>query len=120
MSNKNTEPSKIQENDIPSSSSDEGEMECSYCGQEPCDWIKYGDMVLEQVDNVYKVDNDNNVIDKDNKIVPYNIVCKNLYRFFTYVKHGHLGKGKIIQLPKCVLGGIQDVFLDEKKKEYGL
>ena len=35
---------------------------------------------------------------------------KSLYRMFTYVKYGHLGRGVRIPLPKCVTSKIQRMF----------
>jgi hypothetical protein len=35
---------------------------------------------------------------------------KALYRAFTYLKFGHLGKGRIIPIPSCVTAKIREMY----------
>ena len=37
---------------------------------------------------------------------------KSMYRMFTYLKYGHLGRGVRIPIPECVLTKIQEIYPD--------
>ena len=76
---------------------------CPVCGGTPCDWIVYGEDVITQVELMY--DEDPN---KGDGTVQNNCIRKSAYRYFTYEKHGFLGKGNRIQISKCVLDGIRE------------
>ena len=44
-------------------------------------------------------------------------VCM-IYRFYTYQKYGHLGKGVRIEVAPCVLKEIRDLYPEEDENNY--
>ena len=41
-----------------------------------------------------------------------------IYRFYTYQKYGHLGKGVRIEVAPCVLKEIRDLYPEEDDNDY--
>ena len=92
---------------------------CSVCGDTPCDWLIYGEGVKGQFQLLYfqEVKDAKEVkVDCDGNKVINNIMRRHLYQTFTYMKHGHLGKGIRTPTSVCVKKEIRALFPDENKE----
>ena len=85
---------------------------CVDCAGRPCDWIAFGHILIQDLNQKYSDDAEGNKIDNDGAIVSNGQLRKVLYWSYTLQKYGFLGKGTRIPLPKCVLTAIRDVFPD--------
>ena len=70
---------------------------CWICGDKPCEWICWGDE-LKQHREAY-INNQN----ESEQIIPNSKIRKCLYRYYTYLKYGHLGKRVRLEVSPCVL-----------------
>lgn len=52
------------------------------------------------------------IVDEYGELVPNSKMRKLLYKSFTYLKFGHLGRGNHIPIPFCVVQQIQLLHLD--------
>jgi hypothetical protein len=78
---------------------------CVICGRTTCEWEEFRGGVVEQSKLLYncKQHGEQDVrVDDNGVIVPNSRMRKALYRAFTYLKFGHLGKGRRIPIPSCV------------------
>jgi hypothetical protein len=48
------------------------------------------------------------ITDQDGNFIPNNKMRKALYKTFTYLKFGHLGRGNRIPIPSCVASKIRE------------
>ena len=93
---------------------------CVHCGGTLCKWDKFGPKLLErdeemhgkqEIDCAVVVVNDDG-LQPPNKMLKEQIENKerrkSMYRMFTYLKYGHLGRGVRIPIPVCVLTKIQE------------
>jgi hypothetical protein len=79
---------------------------CPRCASCPCEWIELGDAVLQQSNNSYYRETRDGmevIIDDNGVKVPNSKMRKILYKNFTYLKFGRLGKNNHIPIPSCVL-----------------
>ena len=51
--------------------------------------------------------------------VPRNKIRKIMYKHYTFLAHGHLGKGYRVKIPDCVLAGIREKCPDENGSYMG-
>ena len=51
--------------------------------------------------------------DLTGEVVTRNVMRKMMYRYYTTLVHGHLGKGRRVKIPDCVVTGIRDMCPDE-------
>ena len=91
---------KISETDIEEEKMEESEAVCLRCGSTPCEWITYGKDIIEGGQEMYS----------EEENVENNKKRKAMYRLFTYIKYGHLGKGNRIPIPICVIEKIREMF----------
>ena len=82
---------------------------CGTCGGTPCDWIQYGDSIVEAGDQALEL----------HKKGGSNLVRKKMYSTYTYIKYGHLGRGERIRIPSCVLDKIREHWPDVSGKYMG-
>ncbi len=83
---------------------------CIYCGEAPCDWQRFGDLIITGARSAYPhVAGDKTV---PCNIVPTatKIVRKHCYKLYMYQRYGHLGKGNHMITPKCVGDKIRHFF----------
>ena len=90
----------------PMDADDEDLEICEECGGTPCDWIKFGEEVLNEIELMYPANE--RPSDLENKTI-----CKSAYRMFTYLKHGFLGKGNRIPIGYCVIQKIREKWPEE-------
>ena len=68
---------------------------CEECGGTMCDWIKFGEELLNEIEIMYPEN------DRPSDLAN-NTIHKSAYRMFTYLKHGFFGKGNQIPIGICV------------------
>lgn len=85
---------------------------CATCGSMPCEWIEYGKKALDQANCMYRTNANGGKVDDTNAEVSNNRMRKALYRLFTYLKFGHLGRGNRIPIPECVMKEFRKAFPD--------
>jgi hypothetical protein len=80
--------------------------ECTYCTQQPCEWVQFGPTIVAAVQGL-----------RDSSQA--GIGCSNnksfrhaAYSMFVRTKYGYLGKGNQVPLPTCVVDGIRENFPD--------
>ena len=83
---------------------------CAVCGSMPCEWIEFGKEALEKADMTYNTNEDGNKVDDDDVPVANARMRKALYRLFTYMKFGHLGRGNRIPIPPCVVDKFREAY----------
>ena len=118
MSNEDSPPTSI---DFDDSNEDDGIPVCHICASSPCEWEEFGPDVKEQIKLLYfrqEEDGKEIIIDENGVKVNNNIMRKHSYRFFTYLKYGHLGKGNRMNTPLCVIDEIRKLFPEEKEEDY--
>jgi hypothetical protein len=87
---------------------------CLSCGGTPCDWVKYSEDVMKEVNEKFPVGEDGVRINPDSLEAADNKKIRfALYRAFTYQCFGYLGKGNRIKLGSCVENKIKDLFPSE-------
>ena len=96
--------------------SNDGEViVCQICGGTPCEWVEFGDEVTGYSKRLYTHEVTEGVIalkDPDGNVVPNSKMRKALYKTFTYLKFGHLGRGNRIPIPSCVVSKIREMYPD--------
>ena len=90
----------MSESDIKEEKMEEREVVCLRCGSTPCEWITYGKDIIKGGQEMYSEEED----------VENNKKRKAMYRLYTYLKFGHLGKGNRIPIPICVTEKIRGMF----------
>ena len=94
---------------------------CYECGGTPCQWTEFGSDLLENFQEMYVTsmqssqDGEVHTIIKDRSsghVIPNNLVRKMLYRTFTLLKYGHLGKDNRVRVPPCVESKIREIAPD--------
>ena len=93
--------------------SEEDEKVCVDCGGTPCEWDELGPDLLERVDLMHrreKIEGVTVVVDDNGNRVENGAMRKAIYRMFTYIKFGHLGRGQRIPIPVCVLREIRNMY----------
>ena len=93
-------------------------MKCIYCGKSPCVWTKYEAQLIEEfnkqepaIDAQFETNDDINRINSTKR--------KFLYKIFTRLRYGILGKGNRKVLPACVTKGIRFLFPDSNEDYMG-
>ena len=86
---------------------DSGTFHCpGGCGSIVCLWQA----------NQHSVQNDNDIINPTSTNKEKRFFS---YKQFSYILHGHLGKGNRKELPKCVVEGVRALYPDEKGQYVG-
>jgi len=80
---------------------------CSFCGQIPCDWETFGDIIFDECTELKDGGLDNNQ------------VRYHAYRQYTRLRHGVLRRHDRRPLPVCVRGEIMDNWPDANHKYVG-
>jgi hypothetical protein len=80
---------------------------CCICGGKPCDWIQYGNELIQRVSGMFSGEQTAN-----------NIIRKTAYRMYVYGKYGHLGKGKRVRIPICVRDHIRERWPEANPDDY--
>ena len=90
---------------------------CWKCGMNPCEWIQYGQEVLDMNMMIYEQKHNDEMtamcIDEEGKTISNAVVRKSMYRSFTYLKFGHLGKGNRVKVPNCVVEKIRSMYPED-------
>ena len=100
--------------------SEEEEKVCVHCGGTPCEWDELGPDLLQREQSMHRretIDGVIIVVDDNDNCVYNRAMRKAIYRVFTYIKYGHLGRGQRIPIPECVLREIRNMF-PERDGEY--
>jgi hypothetical protein len=95
---------------------------CEICGGTPCEWDQYADGIVMQSVALFHRDRHGGkevIIDEQGGIVNNSKMRKYLYKAFTYLKYGHLGRGNRIPVPPCVVRKIRDMFPDPEDNYVG-
>jgi hypothetical protein len=98
------------------------------CGGTPCQWDEFGDDLLEQANEMFvqtmSVADDGSAVmvlvnKSSGELVNNNTARYHLYKMFTYLKYGHLGKGNRVRIPSCVQDMIREHFPDPSNQYTG-
>ena len=101
---------------------DDEEAVCIYCANTPCEWHVYGQELLRNTALMHYRETRNGkevVVDESGNEVSNASMRKAMYRMFTYLKFGHLGKGNRIPIPQCVADKIREIYPAEDGKYMG-
>ena len=107
---------------------EEEEEVCVHCGGTPCEWEEFGDDIAQREQEMSKslsvivaCDSDGSqIVDRNTKQRLQNKeMRKSMYRMFTYLKYGHLGRGVRIPIPECVMGKIREKYPDPAEDYMG-
>ena len=79
---------------------------CEICGGTPCDWVQFGEELMEQVNLMYDINSSEN----REHTFRNSTIRKSAYRMFTYMKYGHLGKGNRIPIASCVVDRVRSAW----------
>ena len=63
---------------------------CSTCGEQPCEWLDYGDCITEHTPTLYTITNSGEKLDYNRDIVSNNVLWKKLYKCFIHTNTPHL------------------------------
>jgi hypothetical protein len=74
---------------------------CEVCGGTPCDWDTYGEEVVATVQHTFESVEAASATDNGPR-------RKAAYQAYTYLRHGHLGKGWRIPIPECVVKAVRN------------
>ena len=109
-------------NDSDAQDNDDDESVCVVCGGTPCEWDEYGpELISRQSLMVRREVGDDGIeklIDSAGRSIPNNKMRLYLYRLFTYLKFGHLGRGNRIPIPNCVTSQIRNLYPDKTYTEF--
>ena len=83
---------------------------CYICASMPCEWIEFGPRVLDGAKEMFFTTDEGKKLDVNGVEVDNANMRKAVYRYFTYLKFGHLGKGTRIPIPNCVLEKIREAY----------
>ena len=106
---------------------DEEEV-CVHCGGTPCEWEEFGDDIAQREQEMRKslslivaCDHEGSqIVDRNTKQrLESKEMRKSMYRMFTYLKYGHLGRGVRIPIPECVVGKIREKYPDPDEDYMG-
>jgi len=86
---------------------EEGADPCVFCGQAPCDWESFGDMICEECDELKEGNIENNQI------------RFHAYKLYTRLRHGVLRRFDRRPLPMCVRSEITDSWPDPNHNYIG-
>ena len=101
---------------------EDDEPVCIYCANTPCEWHVYGQELLRNTSLMHYRETRNGkevVVDDAGNEVSNASMRKAMYRMFTYLKFGHLGKGVRIPVPQCVADKIRAIYPEEDGKYMG-
>jgi len=80
---------------------------CTYCGQNPCDWVRFEVEICEECEQLVEEN-------RSNKEVRFHA-----YRLYTRLRHGVLRKFDRRPLPICVRGEIMDNWPERSRNYVG-
>ncbi|MGH7974051.1 MAG: hypothetical protein ACREBR_00895 [bacterium] len=104
MSNDNNQ------DDLCTDSSPELGVVCDLCkGENDCDWELFEEQLVNYAYYIAHEDADRTTP------MPNNEIRKNVYRQYTLLKHGKLGKENRKPIPECVMDGIRDKWPSDGK-----
>ena len=93
-------------------------MRCVYCGKSTCVWTKYKSQLMDEfyeeepvIDAGFEGNEDINHINSTKR--------KLMYKIFTRLRYGRLGKGNRKVLPSCVTKAIRSLFPDSNDDYMG-
>jgi hypothetical protein len=103
-------------NDSGAEDVDDDDSVCVICGGTPCEWVEFGgELVARQslmATREMGVDGVGILLDSAGRPIQNNRMRLHLYRLFTYLKFGHLGRGNRIPIPSCVTSEIRKMYPD--------
>ena len=89
---------------------------CLICGGTPCEWLEFGSEIDEQAKVLAGLEGTDDhflIVDDDGVTMSPSDHRKALYKAFTYIKYGHLGRGNRMAIPEFVKIRIKDLHPDE-------
>ena len=101
---------------------EEEEDVCVHCGGTPCEWDELGPELLEREQSMHsrqEIEGVIVVVDDNGSRIANNDMRRAMYRMFTYIKFGHLGRGVRIPIPECVLCKIRQKYPKEDGEYMG-
>jgi hypothetical protein len=95
---------------------EEDESVCVICGGTPCEWDEFGPELLRRQSLLARRSGSDeggeDLVDRNGRPITYTKMRAFLYRTFTYMKFGHLGRGNRIPIPNCVVREIKKLYPD--------
>jgi hypothetical protein len=111
-----THPALLSEEAEAIDAEEEEDRCCYVCGKSPCEWLEFGLATLKSMEDRWDfstaVENGYVLERSSGEHVPNNTVRFTFYKFFTYEKFGHLGRGNRVKIPNCVEGNVKAKFPD--------
>lgn len=92
---------------------------CSQCGGTPCEWDEYKEELLQCNTELLASDSSDNSLADNIDPERNSKMRKALYKSFTYIKFGHLGKGNRIPIPACVTSKIRQLYPSSGERYVG-
>lgn len=83
---------------------------CPQCGGTPCEWDEYKDELLQCYTELLQSDASDNRSSEESNFDRNSRMRKALYKSFTYIKFGQLGKGNRIPISGCVTSKIRELY----------
>lgn len=80
---------------------------CESCGETPCAFANCGLEVIQLGHSRYEYG-----------VTSNDIIRKACYKAFVYLKYGHLGMGRRIEIPRCILEEIRKYWPNEVGSSY--
>ena len=79
---------------------------CKICGGTPCNWVQFGEELMEQVNLMCNI----NLSENREHTVCNSTIQKSTYRMFMYMKYGHFCKGNRIPIASCVIDRVHSAW----------
>jgi hypothetical protein len=87
---------------------------CSYCGEQPCIWFTYEDVIKDTMTEWCAIQTSTKHCAPTN-----NLKRKEFYKSYIRMRYGYLGKGQRVEIPACVLAQVRKMYPDEKEEYMG-
>ena len=99
---------------------EDNETLCSVCGECPCEWIRYGELLIQSGEQQFpNVLREENVLQGDvHDAVQRRKARKFVYRLYVYNRYGHLGRGRRVKIPLCVRDRIRERWPEANAEDY--
>ena len=91
------------------------DMVCRHCNEDYCLWTRYEECIVQEVET-----NSSDSTLREYAInLSHRMQRKRCYKIFVAMHHGYLGKGQRRKIPKCVMNGIRNRYLDSDDNYMG-
>ena len=85
---------------------------CCICNKLPCNRVKYQQTLIDKLKREWLHDNKGNFTTVNKEIVLNKTIRHFLYKQYTMIRYGVIGRGKHVKLPSCVKKKIKGIYPD--------